>query len=87
MALKEKLLENERLIKDCQYEVEELQSTMSYQLGYEESIVPPVNYNELYYPFVKIYADIQLALDNGTSKNPSADRQYAEDIANSVEVV
>lgn len=87
MALKEKLLENERLIKDCQYEVEELQSTMSYQLGYEESIVPPVNYNELYYPFVKVYADIQLALDNGTSTNPSADRQYAEDIANSVEVV
>ena len=70
MALKEKLLENERLIKDCQYEVEELQSTMSYQLGYEESIVPPVNYNELYYPFVKVYADIQLALDNGTSTNP-----------------
>ena len=87
MALKEKLLENKRLIEECQFEVEELQSTMSYQLGYQENIVPPVNYNELYYPFIKIYADIQLALDNGTSKNPSADRQYAEDIANSVEIV
>ena len=35
---------------DSQFEVEELQSTMSYQLGYQENIVPPVNYNELYYP-------------------------------------
>lgn len=87
MALKEKLLENERLIKECQFEVEELQSTMSYQLGYEETIVPPVNYNELYYPFVKAYAEIQLALDNGTSKNITADRRYADDITNSVEVV
>jgi len=46
MALKEKLLENERLIKECQFEVEELQSTMSYQLGYEETIVPPVESSE-----------------------------------------
>ena len=87
MGLKEKLLENKRLNEENQYKVSEQQSEMSYQLGYDDSKQEGIDYAALYDPFVKQYADIQLALQNNTADNPAYARKYIEDIVNSVETI
>ena len=87
MALKEKLLENKLLNEENQFKVAEAQSKLSYQLGYESDVDLSINYDYLYEPFVYEYANIQLKLDNGTSKNPVSDRKKVQDILNSVEVI
>jgi hypothetical protein len=87
MGLKEKLLENKRLNEANQFKVAEQQSRLSYELGYSDTIDQDVNYSALYEPFVKVYSDIQLKLQNNTSTNPLYDRKYAEDIEKSVLVI
>ena len=87
MGLKEKLLENKRLNEENQYKVSEQQSEMSYQLGYDDSKQEGIDYAALYDPFVKQYADIQLALQNNTADNPAYARKYVEDINSSVETI
>ena len=87
MGLKEKLLENKRLNEENQFKVAQQHSQASYELGYNESKDQDVDYAKLYDPFVKIYSDIQLKLQNNTSENPAFDRKYAENIANSVTTI
>lgn len=87
MGLKEKLLENKRLNEENQFKVAQQHSQLSYELGYNDSLDQDVDYAKLYDPFIKIYADIQLKLQNNTSENPSFDRKYAESIVNSVSVI
>ena len=87
MGLKEKLLENKKLNQECQFEVAELQSQLSYQLGNEEPTTPSIDFESLYDPFVKTYADIKLALENGTEENPVAARRFVEDIVKSTETI
>ena len=87
MTLKEKLLNNKRLNEENQFKVAEQQSMMLYQLGYGESLNKQVDYNALYEPFVKQYADLQLQLQNNTSENPVAARKYIQDIINSVQII
>lgn len=87
MGLKEKLLENKRLNEENQQKVAEQQSRLSYELGYSDTTDYDVDYSVLYDPFVKVYADIQLKLQNNTSENPAYDRKYANDIVNSVQVI
>jgi len=87
MGLKEKLLENKRLNEENQFKVAQQQSQLSYELGYNDSLDQDVDYAKLYDPFIKMYADIQLNLQNNTSENPSFDRKYSESIVNSVSVI
>ncbi len=87
MGLKEKLIENKKMNQEVQYEVSELQSRLSYELGYEMNTTPPVDYASLYNPFIQAYADIQLALENGTAKDPAEARKFANDIVQSVETI
>jgi len=87
MGLKEKLLENKRLNEENQQKVAQQHSQASYELGYNESEDKEVDYAKLYDPFIKVYADIQLNLQNNTSENPAFDRQYAESIVKSVSVI
>tara|TARA_R100001460_G_scaffold27939_2_gene56099 strand:- start:3686 stop:4750 length:1065 start_codon:yes stop_codon:yes gene_type:complete len=87
MGLKEKLLENKRLNEENQFKVAQQYSQASYELGYNDSKDIEVDYSKLYDPFIKIYSDIQIKLQNNTSKNPVVDRKYAEDIVKSVEVI
>jgi len=68
MGLKEKLLENKRLNEENQFKVAQQHSQASYELGYNESKDQEVDYAKLYDPFVKIYSDIQLKLQNNTSR-------------------
>jgi len=87
MAIKEKLLENKKINEQIKFAISELQSRLSYELGYSDSKVKPIDYAELYDPFVKHYADIQLALTQGTSENPVEDRKYIYIISGSVQVI
>jgi len=87
MGLKERLIENKKQNLEIQYEVSELQSKLSYELGYETYKTPPINYEALYDPFIKIYADIQLQLGNGTAENPVEARKYADSIMKSIGTV
>jgi len=87
MALKEKLLENKRLNEENQFKVAEQQSKLSYQLGYADSKDRDVDYNKLYDPFIKEFADLQIHLQNGTSQSPTYDRKRSDDIINSVSVI
>jgi hypothetical protein len=87
MKLKEKLFKNKLLNEENQHKVAEQQSMQPYQLGYGESLQQGVDYSALYDPFVKMYADAQLSLQNNTSDNPSMLRKYINDIDNSVQVI
>jgi len=85
MGLKEKLIENKKINEQIKFAISEQQSRLSYELGYSDSKVEPINYAELFDPFIKQYADMQLALTNGTSKNPMYDRKFSDLIMASVE--
>ena len=87
MGLKEKLIENQKLNNEIKFTISEEQSRLSYELGYSDSKVKPVDYATLFDPFIKQYADIQIKLEMGTSENPSADRRYSDLILASVENV
>lgn len=87
MGLKEKLIENKKMNQEVQYTVSELQSRLSYELGYEMNTTPPVDYASLYNPFIQAYADIQLALENGTAKDPAGARKFSNDIVQSIETI
>ena len=82
--LKEKLLKNKKINEDTQYDVAVYHSKLSYRLGEHGSDIEPINYEELFNPFIKTYSDIQLKLQNGTSSNPTQDRKKSDKIQNSV---
>ena len=87
MGLKEQLLGNKKLNEEIQYAVATRQSQLSYRLGDDDDTKKPIDYGAMYDPFIKQYAEIQLALDNGSSENPSEDRRYAASIQGSVDIV
>ena len=87
MGLKEKLLENKRLNQENQQKVAQQYSQASYELGYSDTVDQDVNYSALYEPFIKVYSDIQIKLQNNASENPVFDRRYADDIIKSVDVI
>ena len=82
--LKQKLIENKKINQSIQYDVAEYQSKLSYRLGEFGSGNKPINYEELFGPFVKKYSKLQLDLQNGTSANPTEARRTSEAIQNSV---
>tara|TARA_R110002050_G_scaffold3967_1_gene20395 strand:+ start:202 stop:1272 length:1071 start_codon:yes stop_codon:yes gene_type:complete len=85
MAIKEKLIENQRLNNEIKFTISEEQSRLSYELGYSDSKVKPIDYATLFTPFIEEFASIQLKLQNGVSKNPVEDRKYSDKILGSVE--
>ena len=87
MSLKEQLIKNKAQNLQNQFEVSTQQASLSYELGDEFDADIEVNYDYLYEPFIHEYADLQLKLDNGTSKNPAYDRQKVKEIIDSVEVI
>ena len=87
MGLKEKLLENKRLNEENQFKVAEYQSELAYQLGFEFKTDVEVDYDYLYDPFIREYADLQLKLNNGTSQSPTEDRRKVKNITDSVDVI
>lgn len=87
MGLKEKLLENKRLNQENQQKVAQQHSQASYELGYSDTVDQDVDYSALYEPFIKVYSDIQIKLQNNASENPVFDRRYADDIIKSVDVI
>ena len=87
MALKETLFENKKINEQIKFAVAEKQSSLSYELGYNDSKTEALDFADLYDPLVKQYAEIQLKLQNGTSENPVADRKYVDKITGSVQVI
>ena len=87
MSLKEQLIKNKAQNLQNQFEVSTQQARLSYELGDEFDADIEVNYDYLYEPFIHEYADLQLKLDNGTSKSPAYDRQKVKEITDSVEVI
>ena len=87
MALKDKLIENQKINKQIKFAISELQSKLSYDLGYSDSKVEPIDYAALFDPYVKLYADIQLSLDQGTNEDPVEARRFIDLITRSVNTV
>ena len=50
MGLKEKLIENQKINKQIKFAISELQSKLSYDLGYSDSKVEPIDYAALFDP-------------------------------------
>ena len=67
MAIKEKLIENKKLNEQIKFAISELQSRLSYELGYSDSKVKPIDYALLYDPLVNHFSNIELALTQCTS--------------------
>ena len=85
MALKNKLLENKKLNEQVKFAVAEQQSMLNFTLGESASVSEPIDFKELYNPLVKLYSNLQLDLQNGTSENPVAARKTVDGIMGSVE--
>jgi len=52
MALKEKLIENKKTNEQIKFAISEQQSRLSYELGYSDSKVEPIDYASLFDPFI-----------------------------------
>jgi len=87
MALKDKLLENKKLNEQIKFAISESQSRLAFDLGESDSKVQPIDFADLFNPLVKLYSELQLDLQNGTSDNPVADRKAVDKILGSVQVV
>ncbi len=87
MALKDKLLENKKLNEQIKFAIAEEQSRLPFNLGESDTKVEPIDFADLFNPLVKLYSELQLQLQNGTSDNPVMARKTVEKILNSVNTV
>lgn len=76
--------ENRKKVEALQTKVGEEESVLYKNLSSVQQTNPTVNFEELYRPAIKKYAELRTRILNGTSADPSADRMEADKIYASV---
>lgn len=76
--------ENKKKVEALQSKVGEEESLLYRNLSSVQQTNPTVNFEELYRPAIKKYAELRTRILNGTSADPSADRMEADKIYASV---
>ena len=79
--------ENKKKVEALQAKVGEEESILYKNLSSVQQTNPTVNFEELYRPAIKKYAELRTRVLNGTSTDPSADREEAAKIYASVTTV
>jgi hypothetical protein len=76
--------QNQEEIRKINLKVGEEESALNRELSSTQQANPTVNFEDLYRPQIKRYAELRASILNGTSKDPSADRMEADKIFSSV---
>ena len=87
MGLKEQLIKNKQDNEDVKFYISEYQSSLSYRLGENDTPSQDVDWSRFFDPYIKLYSDLKLKLDNGSSENPLRDRKITDDILQSVSTI
>jgi len=87
MGLKEQLIKNKEDNEEVQFYISEYQSSLSYRLGENDTPSQDVDWSRFFDPYIKLYSDLKLKLDNGSSENPLRDRKITDDILQSVSTI
>ena len=87
MGLKEQLIKNKEDNEEVKFYISEYQSSLSYRLGEDDTPSQDVNWSYFFAPYIELYAELKLKLENGSSENPVLARKMSEDIANSVSTI
>ena len=84
MGLKEQLIKNKEDNEEIKFYISEYQSSLSYRLGEDDTPSQDVNWSYFFAPYIEIYANLKLQLENGSSENPVEARKITESISKSV---
>ena len=87
MGLKEQLIKNKEDNEEVKFYISEYQSSLSYRLGENDTPSQDVDWSSFFDPYIKLYSDLKLKLDNGSSESPLRDRKMTEDILQSVNTI
>ncbi len=87
MGLKEQLIKNKQDNEEIKFYISEYQSSLSYRLGENDIPSQDVDWSRFFNPYIKLYSDLKLKLDNGSSENPLRDRKITDDILQSVQTI
>jgi len=87
MGLKEQLIKNKQDNEEIKFYISEYQSSLSYRLGENDAPSQDVDWSSFFDPYIKLYSDLKLKLDNGSSENPLRDRKITDDILQSVQTI
>jgi len=87
MGLKEQLIKNKQDNEEVKFYISEYQSSLSYRLGENDTPSQDVDWSRFFDPYIKLYSDLKLKLDNGSSENPLRDRKITDDILQSVSTI
>ena len=84
MGLKEQLIKNKEDNEEIKFYISEYQSSLSYRLGEDDTPSQDVNWSYFFAPYIELYANLKLQLENGSSENPVQARKITESISKSV---
>ena len=84
MGLKEQLIKNKEDNEEIKFYISEYQSSLSYRLGEDDTPSQDVNWSYFFAPYIQLYANLKLQLENGSSENPVEARKITESISKSV---
>ena len=84
MGLKEQLIKNKEDNEEIKFYISEYQSSLSYRLGEDDTPSQDVNWSYFFAPYIELYANLKLQLENGSSENPVEARKITESISKSV---
>ena len=84
MGLKEQLIKNKQDNEEIKFYISEYQSSLSYRLGEDDTPSQDVNWSYFFAPYIELYANLKLQLENGSSENPVEARKITESISKSV---
>ena len=84
MGLKEQLIKNKEYNEEIKFYISEYQSSLSYRLGEDDTPSQDVNWSYFFAPYIELYANLKLQLENGSSENPVEARKITESISKSV---
>ena len=87
MGLKEQLIKNKEDNEEVKFYISEYQSSLSYRLGENDAPSQDVDWSSFFDPYIKLYSDLKLKLDNGSSESPIRDRKMTDDILQSVSTI
>ena len=87
MGLKEQLVKNKEDNEEVKFYISEYQSSLSYRLGENDTPSQDVDWSGFFDPYIKLYSDLKLKLDNGSSESPIRDRKMTDDILQSVTTI
>jgi len=87
MGLKEQLIKNKQDNEEIKFYISEYQSSLSYRLGEDDTPSQDVNWSYFFAPYIELYANLKLKLENGSSENPVQARKITEDISKSVQTI